>query len=353
MGTVRPLERLFKELGCADIRTAAQLLAKRMRSILQQYLPSYTNEPRPLTMSDLKAIGASRGIGSYEFNASLSSEGQLLPLRSGGFHIRTSRGQQTARARFTIAHEIGHTFLYNLQTVPARRLAEPTVYATATRNDARLEEEFCDVFAAELLFSNECARVALDPVRRITDPSDFLLKIEQVSTAWGISVLSTLSQLNALGFPKSFLAAVLRWKPHMKSGKNPELRVVSSYPRPSCGWFVPANKRAITLGFTGAIALYRWWEEFPQKEVNREYRRSGLFSFETINGNRKIVENRKTEIGACTESLNLWLKTDPRARWKLTPVQGSVIYRMYAVNTTEAYCLAVISTDSLQKQASG
>ncbi len=107
---------------------------------------------------------------------------------------------------------------------------------------------------------------------------------------------------------------------------------------------VPANKRAASIGFTGADVLYRWWEEFPQRVSNRKYRRSGIFSFELVSGNPTVLENRTGVASACTETLHVWTKGSPGTRWKQITLRAQVVYRMYAVSTAEAYCLAILST---------
>jgi hypothetical protein len=74
--------------------------------------------------------------------------GAILEPVSGGFIIRLGKGQTSIRRRFGIAHEIGHTFFYNLDYDPPTKIFP--------RERSRLvidkkEEGICNAFAGELL----------------------------------------------------------------------------------------------------------------------------------------------------------------------------------------------------------
>lgn len=273
-----------------------------------------------------------------------------MPLPTGGFRVRIASGPNTSRTRFTIAHEIGHTFFYDLRALPPKRFGDvdsPSAVLPFRYGNSKLEEDFCDALASELLLPEESARAELESIVRMTDPFRFLVGIERVSAKWGVSVLTTLSRLNTrYRFPTNLLATVFRRQPHVKSGKDPSLRVVYSYPKPSQGWFLPANKRAASIGFTGANILYRWWEEFPHRISSRKYRRSGIFSFKEVNGNLTILENQRGVANAIAERLQVWTRPTPEERWRQVILRAQVVYRMYAASPGEAYCLAIISTSS-------
>ncbi|MGA7678231.1 MAG: ImmA/IrrE family metallo-endopeptidase [Dehalococcoidia bacterium] len=65
----------------------------------------------------------------------------LVPI-SGGFIIRQTRNQNIMRRRFSTAHEIGHTFFYNLKYDPPVRIMKRKYFQ---------EEDICYAFARELL----------------------------------------------------------------------------------------------------------------------------------------------------------------------------------------------------------
>jgi hypothetical protein len=73
-----------------------------------------------------------------------SHSASLVPRARGEFpfEILYNSAESWRRQRFSIAHELGHTFFYDRSARPARRLPQ--------RVSVR-EEQFCDVFAGELL----------------------------------------------------------------------------------------------------------------------------------------------------------------------------------------------------------
>jgi len=85
-----------------------------------------------------------RGVGSLQVVQDLASEGALQPIGSkysDGFKILLKRETAATRLRFTIAHEICHTFFY--ESVPELKFVPHGV-------DGQ-EERLCNLGAAELL----------------------------------------------------------------------------------------------------------------------------------------------------------------------------------------------------------
>lgn len=68
-----------------------------------------------------------------------------------GFEIRLPTSQPRVRARFSTAHEIGHTFFYDITKSPPVRL----VNTTPLLGFIRREEDICSAFAGELLMPRE------------------------------------------------------------------------------------------------------------------------------------------------------------------------------------------------------
>jgi Zn-dependent peptidase ImmA (M78 family) len=86
-----------------------------------------------------------RCIEKEVFFESKGVDAVLLPI-SGGFILRQSKDQNIVRRRFSTAHEIGHTFFYNLEYDPPIRII-PREYFQ--------EEDICHAFARELLMPKE------------------------------------------------------------------------------------------------------------------------------------------------------------------------------------------------------
>ena len=85
-----------------------------------------------------------RNILKMEYAPSGNFDGLLQPLGqtySSGFRMVLRRGLSDTRARFTIAHELCHTFFYELV---------PDLKFNSTERD-QAEERLCDFGAAELL----------------------------------------------------------------------------------------------------------------------------------------------------------------------------------------------------------
>jgi Zn-dependent peptidase ImmA (M78 family) len=74
----------------------------------------------------------------------------LVPTNQG-FVLRLKEGQSRVRIRFSTAHEIGHTFFYDIKKTPPIRLVNSLMSNTFTRR----EEDICSAFAAELLMPRE------------------------------------------------------------------------------------------------------------------------------------------------------------------------------------------------------
>lgn len=348
-------EALLREVGSVDLRYAASILASRVRADAEAADPllEVDGELRntPLTYQRLAEIGKLCGIVSYEFGAPISAEAELRPLPGGGLQMRTVHASPTGRALFAVAHEIGHTFFYDLTQKPPRRVVGREQRDSALDDAAsrQREEEFCDKFAWRLLLPEETESEALDECARARTPRELVKALERVRR-WGISIGISLLKLNEFGwFPNDLLAVVLRWQPHFKSQRDPALRVAASYPAPSAGFFVPRNQRAASIGFTGAIRLIKWWNEFPNRNAGVSYKRSGKLGFQSIDGELMVAENDAIDDSSCIEELKLWTRQSQGARWTRFTGRLPVTYRFYGVSPTEAYCLCIVDLVDVRK----
>lgn len=110
-------------------------------------LEANQNAP-PIQLDKIKQI---RHI--YEetlFNSSGSLNAVLTPS-SRGFILRLHEGQHQFRQRFSIAHEIGHTFFYDINKNPPVRLISQVSSGVLSPK----EEDICSAFARELLIPRE------------------------------------------------------------------------------------------------------------------------------------------------------------------------------------------------------
>lgn len=80
----------------------------------------------------------------------LASEALVVPT-AGGFILRLRENLHSYRRRFSIAHEIGHTFFYDISRDPPTRLVS---HATSG-GFSKKEEGVCSAFAVELLLPRD------------------------------------------------------------------------------------------------------------------------------------------------------------------------------------------------------
>lgn len=97
-----------------------------------------------------------RNIGSIETDENLHCDGMLEPIGTdfgAGFKIVLNKKTNTERVRFTVAHEICHTFFYEL--VPELKFAP--------HETDPMEERLCNYGAAELLMPTALVHKAVRP----------------------------------------------------------------------------------------------------------------------------------------------------------------------------------------------
>jgi hypothetical protein len=85
-------------------------------------------------------------------------DGRIRPS-TDGFAVELAPGPQK-RQRFTLAHEIGHTYFYDLKSSPPQRI----LY-----DDSKDEETFCNLFASEILMPAHMVQAELKQLERNDD----------------------------------------------------------------------------------------------------------------------------------------------------------------------------------------
>lgn len=100
----------------------------------------------------LKNIEKLRCIKRKVVFDSEGASGAILEPVPGGFILRLGQNQTTVRRRFGIAHEIGHTFFYNLNYDPPIKIFPRECSSILGE---KKEEDICNAFARELLMPRE------------------------------------------------------------------------------------------------------------------------------------------------------------------------------------------------------
>jgi Zn-dependent peptidase ImmA (M78 family) len=117
-----------------------------IRAAISEAFPELASKIPPV---NVRALAARRGVISISESA-LNCDGVISVTPSGAYSIEVNRDHPEVRQRFTIAHEIGHTFFFELDGHGDKRyrvrdsgLDRPTRSST--------EEQLCNFAAAELL----------------------------------------------------------------------------------------------------------------------------------------------------------------------------------------------------------
>lgn len=123
-----------------------EAIRRKAREIIELLVATFGEPTMPVDMDVLTSL---RGIGRSEDRPVISPDAELAPDGAGGVTMRVNPDRPETRQRFSIAHEISHTFFpdYTMKTwcrVDAR-------YRDRTDPDEYLEM-LCDFGAAELLF---------------------------------------------------------------------------------------------------------------------------------------------------------------------------------------------------------
>ncbi len=143
MTTAEQIAALLKETGETDPRAAVRRKAKELISLYQS---CFGQPDMPLNM---EALASMRGVCKSDEPPIHSQDAELVPEADGQIVMRVNPDRPETRQRFSMAHEITHTFFpeYQLkvQCRPDPRYRDPA-------NPEVLLELLCDIGAAELLF---------------------------------------------------------------------------------------------------------------------------------------------------------------------------------------------------------
>jgi hypothetical protein len=136
------IDALVQSTAAPDPITAIRV---RARNAIERFRATFGEPTMPL---DIEALASFLGIGLSDDAPSHSEDAELVPVGNGRVAIRINSDRPETRRRFSVAHEITHTFFPNFQT------------KTWCRTDARyrrrdnpddLLEMLCDIGASELV----------------------------------------------------------------------------------------------------------------------------------------------------------------------------------------------------------
>lgn len=137
------IEELVRSTGTVDATEAVRLKA---RELIELYVASFGTPTMPINVDVLASI---RGITRSEHLPMHSPDAELVPDGVGGVTMRVNPDRPDTRLRFSVAHEISHTFFPDYTIKEWCRT--DARYRDRDNPDDHLEM-LCDIAAAELLF---------------------------------------------------------------------------------------------------------------------------------------------------------------------------------------------------------
>jgi hypothetical protein len=319
-------ERFFLDLfKSATLHGAAERAARRER---EQLLDECATIP-----IDIVALAKRRAIEiRQDLEGEPCEEGLLLPY-NGGYRVRLRRSATEARKRFSLAHEIGHTFFYKLERDGPRH--QIGVLSEVERS---AEERICDLFAGALLMPSTHVRAEMGtlPANR---PGEVLTRLDTIAQRFRVSLPALLQRMRSFNVASPpYLLLYLRPKLNPSTGGDFALRVEFSVSLgPWRGAFVWRNRSASGLGLSSVALLFDEWIRMSRTIPDR-----GRFALDS--SARLAASTSTSRAGEVNETICLSLITGGKwTRKKVPVVAASRLYTWPANEQKQAYVLSVLS----------
>ena len=137
------IDELVRSTGASDAFEAIRLKARQLTSL---FVSTFGDPETPI---DVEALASLRGIQRSDESPVLSEDAELVPDGMGGVKMRVNPDRPETRQRFSVAHEISHTFFPEYSS---KTWCRTDARYRDRQNPEELLEILCDVGAAELLF---------------------------------------------------------------------------------------------------------------------------------------------------------------------------------------------------------
>lgn len=137
------IDELTRSMGCRDPEAA---IRRKAAALLDRFVQEFGEPDVPISMEVLASIC---GITRSDDAPVHSDDAELVPDGKGGMTMRVNPDRPETRQRFSIAHEISHTFFPNYST---KEWCRADARYRSRENPDEYLEMLCDVGAAELLF---------------------------------------------------------------------------------------------------------------------------------------------------------------------------------------------------------
>lgn len=231
---------------------------------------------------DVKALAYAQGIVSVKAAQLGSSSAQLVGLRR--FHIQYSAAEGLRRQRFSICHEIGHSFFVSPEQHKAGGLRVRAQLESSLEPET--EERLCDLVAGVLLMP----RKHFSDAAAVSIPS--LNGLERLAEIFQVHPIAVLKRMQSLRI--EWPCAVLRWTPVADCGRVVGFRLNQN-------WAI--DQRAKPAMAVGSVVAFDGF--FKTVRSLKPAERCGSLSVVSHNGFR--IEGRARNIGGRTEVWSLAL----------------------------------------------
>lgn len=308
----------------ATLKGAVELAAKRERGSLLSGFEDYCSIP-----VDVEEVWKRKGFRiADDLAPSATRDAELSPFGEG-FLVRFKPGASQARRRFTIAHEIGHSFFFRHGRHQVGLL---------DAKEMRAEEWICSQFASAFLVPPGPLRQLFAPLESAS-PWAILWQLDNVARRFQVSVeviVRRLCDIKLPIVPVNILA--LRYQENQRTGTNPQLRV---WRRANQGCDNPFrtfwNRSAEGLHLQSALNLFDRWRDHLVE--NRE----GIGGRYAWHPSLGLFQPRRRPEAVHTEGIEL--SVCENGQWSRAIMQTSVASFLYALrNCTdrEAYIISVL-----------
>jgi Zn-dependent peptidase ImmA (M78 family) len=256
------------------------------------------------------------------------SEGLLIP-RKDDFLVRLKRDVATNRKRFSLAHELGHTFFYKDEGEGPRHAV-----GILDRTEHLAEERVCDEVAAFLLMPTGELKRRFDGLQE-HQPSEILRAMDSSSEVFSVSreALARHAEAVSLAIPPC-LVLQSSFRENPSGSEEKDLRTdwcaaIGSWEDRRRLW---RHYRLSSIGLASACDLYHTWRDLSAR---------GTYMF----GSLGQLERDPKAPRVCTEAVTVSVSSG--GKWKARTESFLTASRLYSWDkpdgTVEARVLSVLT----------
>ena len=187
---------------CTNLEQVTDLMVKRARELVTRLIALRGREEPPFLAEELAPL---QGVKEIE-KTDLGDLDALIFRSAEGYVIKVNANHPPSRQNYSCAHEIGHTFLHELEQRPVGDEAE--LRALESSMSGRDKERLCQSAAAELLMPESIFKKYLSRF------GVSVTSIEWLAHTFRVSIPATAIRIEKLSEEPCI---ALKWKPWHKA----------------------------------------------------------------------------------------------------------------------------------------